>query len=643
MSRSMKPLSSSYVRKNYMSWGAGDLERAILSADKLYWNAKETGISDSLFDELLVRLEELQPSSLVLQNVGLRSEAWGDPVPHDPPMLSLEKCSTLDKLQAWVDKHPDQSFFLSPKVDGVAISLEYGEDGNLLRASTRGSGHTGEDVTIPVRRLDAVPSKVPEGMGPLETRGELYFDMLHFDEYADTYTHPRNAVAGYLKNRKSEILPIGFFPYWSSTWEPGLGGMPTPCSVTTRDPVRVVRQWMEDEATLRDRWPFEADGIVIRLSSQGAYLDAGATAHHPRGAVAFKFPDQAQETELVDVEWDVSRTGVITPVAVVKPVVVGGATVTRATLHNLGRFDGLRLRVGDTVSIKRRGGVIPHLEAVTRQSKGRPVRTPEHCPACGELAGQRCDGDGIFLVCKGSNCSAVNTRRLVHFAQTIGMKGFGPKVVDQLYQDGSLKQLQNFFSPIGAFWEKVVGDKTAANLIQEASAHRKIPLATFLAALGIPSLGDQTSRILAKKYRTIDKVWHANDMELIPGIGEQTALNIKKGFKDMREEVLGLLKHVETIPEKKVKKGWKGKRGRLHGVVVCFTGSGHRTKGELASLSVAAGASVVSSVTKKTTLLVELGDGENSSKSLRALELRVQGHTIAIVEEEEFLQMVGAV
>lgn len=646
----MSPLKECDVRKQYRKWDKEKLEEVIETAEGHYWAGVDSGIPDRLFDDIVLRLKEVDPESKLLEEVGLRKGDWGKPVTREVPMLSLEKCRTGDELKKWADKFPKENFTITPKVDGVALCLEYDPDGHFIRASTRGDGTTGEDVSTPVRRLDDIPMKIPAQHVFTEIRGELFFHTCEFPDYAHKFTSPRNAVAGYLKNRDLEVLPLGFFVYdvqpplerRHSDFITRMGPrFSTPAPLVTPHPHSLVESIILRLEDVKNEWPFETDGLVIRVNDNVVYKGMGATAHHPRGAIAFKFADPPAKTTLIKVEWETSRTGLITPVAHFKPVTVSGATLSRATLHSLGIFKSLSLRIGCTLEIKRRGGVIPQVEGVLKHGKGRTVHAPEVCPACGNEAKETSEGDGLFLQCSQKTCGSQEMNSLVHYAKTVGMRGFGPKVVKILYEEDILLSISDFYDNHKEW--VVVGKGVAKNLVKEVEAHSSIPLATFLAALGIDAMGTQTAKVVAEDMKTLEQVMNSGSNKFVDleGIGDKTALLIVEGLGELEGEIGAIVHEVKILPFRKKPKGRKGPRGKLRGQVACLTGKFPCTKSKIEDLIRSHGGSVSDKVDSDTTMVVAAEAARKSSKYTKALKLQKENQEFALVSLIELVESLG--
>ncbi|MFH1531542.1 MAG: hypothetical protein ABIK09_12510 [Pseudomonadota bacterium] len=382
-----------------------DLERLVEYHDYQYWVLDKPAIDDEAYDLLVRRLMDLAPASEVLERVGGNRGAptLGDKVEHAQPMLSLDKCYTAAEFGQWLEllrgvlpgAGPPVSgweMMLTPKIDGVAASLRYGDDGRLALAATRGNGRVGEDFTVNARLIPDIPWQVD--LPGLEVRGEVYMRRSVFEaKYADQFANPRNLTAGTLKQKESsrnQILDLAFFAYDARGLDvaseaekyerlAALGfAPPEPRQVVTASAVAAAF-----EALLADRaaWDFDVDGVVVKVMDVALHEVLGATAHHPRNAIAFKFQGDTGFSVLREVHWNVSRTGRITPVSIVDPVLLSGANVSRCSLHNISIFRAHGLRIGDRVQVTRWGGVIPNLEA-SLGGGDAIVEIPRRCPSC---------------------------------------------------------------------------------------------------------------------------------------------------------------------------------------------------------------------------------------------------------------------
>ena len=385
---------------------ADGLERLVEYHDYQYWVLDRPVIDDEIYDLLVRRLTEQRPDSEVLSRIGGQREdpVLGEKVEHARPMLSLDKCYTAAEYGQWLDllrgllpgeahRVAGWDMMLTPKIDGVAASLRYGDDGRLALAATRGSGRFGEDFTVNARLIPDIPWKVD--VPGLEVRGEVYMRRSVFGaKYAGQFANPRNLTAGTLKQKESsrgQILDLSFFAYDAlgldtDTEEDKFRRLAalgfSPPEPRRRVPASEVPAAFEELLAARAGWDFDVDGVVVRVDDLARHGVLGATAHHPRNAIAFKFQGDMGFSVLREVHWNVSRTGRITPVSIVDPVFLSGANVSRCSLHNIGIFQAHGLRLRDKVQISRRGGVIPNLET-SLGGGDAAVEIPQRCPSCG--------------------------------------------------------------------------------------------------------------------------------------------------------------------------------------------------------------------------------------------------------------------
>lgn len=672
---------------------ADELAEVLRFHDDAYHRRAAPVISDADYDALVERLRRLDPQHPQLQQVGAAPAAAqaGDKVVHERPMLSLDKCTDFAgywawlrgicadvlgrpnnpkslpdaEVQRWAESAREARLVETPKIDGLACALRYGADGRLRWAATRGDGRVGEDVSANARQVQGVPAELAGwGGGELEVRGEVYLALSAFAEVADSYANPRNLAAGTLKAKDNPAIPpgrLGFFcydllgPRFASEAEKlaaaaQLGFTPAPWrSLSAAEAQAVFEAQQRDKAS----WDFEADGIVLRLDDAALAERLGTTAHHPRAALAWKFAVDSGETELLDVEWSVARTGIITPVAVVAPVLLSGASVTRATLHNLSTLRRHGLRLGDRVALVRRGGVIPHVERVVAPSSQPPVAAPAQCPSCGGVTVQveRRDersGEAVaVLYCtRPEQCTAARIRRLLHYCQTLELEGFGDKVVEALLERGLVTDAADLYTlqPGDLAALPRFGETSVANLLAQVRKARRVELAAFLTALGIPGLGRQTARLLAKRgdlpaIRALER----QDLAGLHSLGDKSGEAIAQGLRDQAALIDRLLQHVEVAADAQA-----AQVGPLVGQVVVFTGAlAVMKRADAQKWVVERGGLAGSDVTAETTLLVVGGDeleaAQPSSKLKKARKLQSTGGSVEIVAEHEFFARFGGV
>jgi len=631
------------------------------------------GEYDALFQELL-KLEEkypeLQSGDSPSQRVGGQALDKFTQVPHNVPMLSLENAFTEEDIRDFekrvirflqLDTPPD--YVAEPKLDGLAVELIY-QDGRLVRALTRGDGSVGEDVTAQVRTISAIPlifRKVHQGI--LEVRGEVFMDRAGFSKLnaeqqkngAQLFANPRNAAAGSLRQLDPRITakrPLRFYAYAVSAPSAAassnqyellqyLKKLGVPINELTRscsniDDVITAFHYFQ---TIRHELPYEIDGMVVKVSPFSLQERLGNKARAPRWAVACKFPATQATTTLLDVIYQVGRTGAITPVAILEPVNVDGALISRATLHNQDELDRKDLRLGDTVLIQRAGDVIPEVvKSITEKRTGdeKILLAPASCPVCGSDLTK--PGGEAVTRCPNTLCPAQKLRALVHFSSKAGLdiEGLGKKYVEQLFDLGIIADIPDLFS---LSLEQLAelegwGEKSATNVLAAVSSKKNPPLGKLLAALGIRFIGEVTAALLESRYHSLTDLAAAtyDDLLEIDGIGGQTAKSLTDYFRDSRtREILGRLESlgVSPAPQKQT-----AAEGPLQGMSILFTGGLTKLSRNEAKKRVKDnGGEIAASVNKKMTHAVV---GENpGSKLEKAIAL---GKTI--LTENEFLQLI---
>ena len=641
-----------------------ELRRIIRHHDRLYYVQASPEITDFEYDRLfseLAALEDAHPelasASSPTRRVGGEPLDGLDQVAHSQPMLSLDNSYSRDELHAWYARaerelgHPPGALATELKIDGVSISLIW-EDCRLVRAVTRGDGLVGDDVTANARTIRGLPL-VLDGAPPLlEARGEVYMARSTFEELnrqrqkdgEPEFANPRNATAGSIRLLSSREAARRRLSVWcyqlgratglesgshvgDLKWlaEMGLRVSPHHRRCETLDEAEAfIDHWEEG----RKQLDFDTDGIVVKLDGAAERSALGATARAVRWAVAYKFPPEGRTTKVMDVVVQVGRTGVLTPVAELEPVLLSGSTVSRATLHNFDEVARLGLMVGDTVWVAKAGEVIPKVIGVV--SSERPddaveVAAPSNCPSCDTPVVR--DGGEVALRCPNPSCPAVVAARLRHFTSRGAMEidGLGGKRLDQLVDadlvtdEASLWDLDPETLAELPRWQQ----KSAENLISELAAARERPLHRLLFALGVPGVGERVAKQLATRFPTLEALAGASteEMEAIDGIGPALSASVAGWFSaEEHGELLRRLRDRGIDPEEVVFES--GNQRPLEGLVFVVTGtlshSRHDTKARLEEL----GAKVAGSVSGKTTHLLA---GESAgSKLAKAVELGVE-------------------
>ena len=646
--------------------------------DHLYYVLTRPEISDDAYDGLFRRLRaveeaypEVRRADSPTQRVGAAPQEKLETVHHAAPMLSLDSTqeeSEVARFDERVRKAVDGGvrYLLEPKLDGVSIELVY-ENGVLARAVTRGNGLRGEAVTVNARTIASVPLRLRDHETPapsfLSVRGEVIMRISAFERFnerlvergEEPYASPRNSAAGALRQldsrvtatRELECLAYDVIAVAGarfahdeevvtalSAW-----GFPVPERVALAESVEEIvayhRAWLED----RDHLDYEIDGIVVKLDDLEARADLGSTSHHPRWALALKFEARKEVTRVERIAVSVGRTGVITPVALLLPVVVGGVTISRASLHNREEVQRKDVREGDRVRIQRAGDVIPQvverLEDPDRE-RGPPFVMPKACPACGSTVMER----GPFTVCPNRfGCPAQLVGRLVHFGSraALDIEGLGEETVRLLVDRGLVSGIADLFALAPSDLVELPGfaQKSAQNLV-EAIQDRKHPeLERFLHALGIPEVGATVARVLAREFGELEALMQARpeDLEVIDGIGPKMSVAIRSFFDDPRSRTVIRSIVARGVVPRRVKRPTETP---LAGKRFVFTGGlASLSRGRARTLVEGAGGRVVSSVSGETDYVV-VGT-EPGSKYDRAVELGV-----STLDEVAFLELLAA-
>jgi DNA ligase (NAD+) len=623
---------------------------------------------DQLEDELRTLLREhpdLAPDPNPLDVVGAPAVLHA-PVRHDRPMLSLEKATTPEQVEAFMARFPGQRVVAMPKLDGLSLSIVY-EGGRLLRVATRGDGTTGEDVT-PIARaaVDGVPDEVA-AEGRVEVRGEAVMLRSTFAAYNAAHpdkplVNPRNGAAGTLRQKdpaKAAERGLHFFafdihPPVATDLEDVLRGlgMATPQMVHADTAAEAVEAIRAIEGTRGDS-DADLDGAVVRLASPEAYAAAGARSNSPRGALAFKYPAEEKTTVLRDVVWDVGKIGKVAPVALLEPVFIAGGNIRRATLANQEVIRARDVRIGDTVLVRRAGDVIPFvagpLDPSQRTGEEREIVPPDRCPSCGSEL--EVEGTGRELYCRASDtCPAQAVRRLIHWASRAAadIEAVGPVWIERLAETGKLSSIADFYALTreDLLEYEGIGDVSAGRMIDSIAASRAVGLRRALIGLSIRHVGEgAAARICRAGFGRIEDVAAAPEEQLmaVEDVGPAVAASLRSFFS--RPETAALVatlrsRGVDLDVRDEDRPAEVAADAPLAGKTVVVTGtmadprSGEKIPRPVFSRLVErAGATVASSVSAATDLLV-CGDGVGASKTDKAAKLEVEVVDQGVVWEQ---------
>ncbi len=650
---------------------AEELRREIARHNYLYYTMDAPEITDAQYDALYRELEQIEKAHPGLvtadsptQKVGGAVRKEFATVRHAEPMFSLDNAFSLEALREFdarvrrflklaKDAQP-LAYIVEPKLDGLAISLRC-ENGAFTQGATRGDGEEGEDVTANLRTVKALPLRLAKD-ATLTVRGEVFFTQSDFarvnkqreEEGEPLFANARNAAAGSLRQLDVNITagrPLRVFLY--TLVEPEKHGvltqhealeymrnlhLPTAPIARVCSGIDEVVAFLEDEfPRLREALPFATDGAVVKLDEVALWAKLGFTAKSPRFAIAYKYAAQEAVTELLGVTFQVARTGTLTPVAELAPVEIGGVTVKRATLHNLDEIGRLGIAIGDSVRVIRAGEVIPKVEGLAQVGEKREeilAKLPAHCPSCGSALERR--DDPPRLVCVNTLCPEVITQQIAFFAGRgmMRIEGLGEKVARKLVEAGLLSNPADIYD-LRKHEAKLMemegfAETSVKNLLAEIEGSKKRPFASVVFALGIPQVGEQTSRMLVQKFSSIDALMGAGEDELaqVFGIGKVVAREIREFFADKRNCAI-----VERLREAgvRMKTDTDGDVpvGALAGRKICITGRIEpHSREELKDMIEAAGGFFVSTVSKSTDILV--AGEEPGSKLAKAQKLGVE-------------------
>ena len=672
------------------------LKKTIKHHRYLYHVLDKQEISDEALDSLKKELYDLEkefpdlvtPDSPT-QRVGGEPKKEFKKVKHPQPMLSFNDAFSKEDMGDWLDritrilKKPEQiDYYCELKIDGLAIELIY-EKGVLRTGSTRGNGKIGEDITQNLKTVEAIPlnlrskkdivkelekEKVSSSVAKavenysikskLVVRGEVFIskdDFQKVNEYREKhnqapYANPRNLAAGSVRQLDPKVTARRSLDSFAYDLVTDLGaktheekhkilkafGFKTNPHNKHCPGLKSVYEFHKKAQGLRENLPYEIDGVVVMINSNRIFNKLGAVGKAPRGAIAFKFPGREATTTVKDIKVQVGRTGALTPVAVLKPVNLGGVTVSRATLHNEDEIKRLGVKIGDTVVVGRAGDVIPDIIKVLlemRTGSEKNFKMPGTCPLCGSKVKK----EGAIHYCSNPNCFAKERQQFYHFVSkgAFDIEGLGPKIVDQLIEESLVSDPADLFEleegdlvPLERF-----ADKAAFNLIKSIQSSKEISLARFIYSLGIRNIGEETAQDIAEHFNNFDNFKNASlkDLEEIEDIGPVASESIRRWFSSEKNR-----KFLKKIKKTGVKiKSSKQRKGKLEGKKFVLTGSlSNMTREEAKKRIRSLGGDVSASVSKETDYLVVGKDPGSKYQEAKNLNIKT-------IKEPQFLKLLG--
>ena len=659
-----------------------ELSAAIRYHRELYYNHSAPEISDADFDKLWDELKAIDPDNSVLHEVGPEPLPGTVKVEHIFPMRSLDKGTTDEDIIHFVTQSTfgGKQYLAQPKLDGSALSLEY-VAGNLHRAATRGSGERGEDVTLNAKLIANIPLRLNIPVD-CHVRGEVVMPLAVFEEkYRTVSPNPRNLCSGALRQKhgdgKADAADLVFCAYDVKfvndrptaendsellSWLQKAGIEPAPWTIFNSDTPQVeMIEHTKEWSNKRSNFPYEIDGIVFKLDDLQQRENLGMTAHHPRWALAWKFPPEEATSVLLSVDWQTGRTGNVTPVARIAPQSVGGVTVENTTLHNPGEVARLGVKIGDKILIVRRGDVIPKIEQslgrakqedligrrhadgtsfLTQLPQEQDIEIPKLCPSCD----YQLVTEGAFLKCYNMLCDARTSRSILYWCRALEMDGIGEKLVEQLLDAEMISSIDGLYDLTESQLTSLerMGKKSAQNVLSELARTKQMTLGKFIHALGIPGIGPELAVLFAGHVKTLDGMldWleraHASfgDDSYGPksdelgkpfktnqairtlcehdGIGEKVAIQVRDGLEQRRKLIHELSSHL-ILDEEIITTS----TGKFEGMTFCITGTLSQPRKAIQLMVKGAGGKVVGSISGKLDVLIA---GENAGSKLAKAE-----------------------
>ncbi len=654
-----------------------ELRKQVEYHAKKYYDEDKPEISDFEYDMLMVELRnlenkypELKSEDSLTQKVGGHVKEGFQKVTHEVPLQSLQDVFSIEEVEEFDKRMQEKAkennieevkYVVETKIDGLSAALEY-KNGKLVRGATRGNGLVGEDVTNNLKTIKTIPKEIKDKID-ITIRGEVFISKADFEKMnqereeneEELFANARNAAAGSLRQLDSKITqkrPLDIYIFnvqkiegkqFSSHYEEleylnKLGFNVNPVRIYCKN-IEEVKKAIEQIGEMRENLTFGIDGAVVKIDNLNFREILGTTAKTPRWAVAYKYPPEKKETLLKDIVCQVGRTGVITPMAILEPVKVAGSTVSKTTLHNEDFIKQKELKIGDKVVIQKAGDVIPEIVEVKKEKrtgKEKDFEMPKVCPVCGAPA-VREEGEAAIR-CTGIECPAKLFRNLVHFVsrEAMNIEGLGENIISQLLDKKLIKDISDIykltFEDIASL--KKNGQKFAQNLIDSINKSRQNDLYRLITALGIRHVGTKASKLLARKYKTIDNLMQASfeDLSTINDIGPIVANSIREFFvQDQTIDLINKLKEL-NVNTKNLENDIED--NRFEGKTFVLTGSLENfTRGEASNIIEKFGGKTSGTVSKKTDYVLA---GEEAGSKLT----KAQNLGITIISEEEFKNMI---
>lgn len=637
-----------------------------------YYVLDNPSVDDYTYDMMMQELKKLEsdypeladPNSPT-QRVG--GEALNDfeKVEHKVQMGSLQDVFSYEQVRDFTDRCMTEvaspEFVVEPKIDGLSVSLEY-VNGVFTRGSTRGDGFVGEDVTANLKTIKSIPLKLKEALPFIEVRGEVYMSRKTFDKIVEEqenndeqpFKNPRNAAAGSLRQKDPKVaakrrLDIFVFNVQQIEGKElkshkesldylktlGFKVIADYKKVSTYDEIVERIQYIGD---MRDKYSFDIDGVVVKVNDFSQRISLGATAKVPKWAVAYKFLPEEKKTKLLDIEVNVGRTGVITPVAIFEPVTLAGTSVSRATLHNQEFINDKEIRIGDEIMVRKAGEIIPEvLSSVSHEENSVPYVLPDKCPVCGAETVRY--ADEAALRCTNVECPAQLKRNIIHFASkgAMNIDGLGEANVVALVDNHLINTVADLYSLTALQLETLerFGKRSAEKLVKAIEASKNNPLDRVIFGIGIRNIGQAAAKLLCEKFGTIDAIMNATAEEIseIDGFGDVMSENVVKAFNDVHFAEL-----IKALREKGVKMEYTSDKtgdNRFEGLTFVLTGTlPTMTRDEAKAIIERLGGKASGSVSKKTSYV--LAGEEAGSKLTKAEQLG-----IPIISEDDFNKMIA--